>query len=57
MDGTIPTGQLPYVLRRIDEAAIFLMIAGSYTPFTVKLLPGEPSLRVAVTVTGTADKR
>src|SRR5690606_24657734 len=27
------------VLRRIDEAAIFLMIAGSYTPFTVKLLP------------------
>jgi hemolysin III len=29
------------VLRRIDEAAIFLMIAGSYTPFTVQLLPPE----------------
>lgn len=29
------------VLRRLDEAAIFLMIAGSYTPFTVKLLPPE----------------
>ena len=27
------------VLRRIDEAAIFLMIAGSYTPFIIKLLP------------------
>jgi hemolysin III len=27
------------ILRRIDEAAIFLMIAGSYTPFTMKLLP------------------
>lgn len=33
----------PYrrVLRRIDEAAIFLMIAGSYTPFTIQLLPPE----------------
>jgi len=36
------------VLRRIDEAAIFLMIAGSYTPFTIKLLP--PDFAVAVTV-------
>jgi hemolysin III len=27
------------LLRRIDEAAIFLLIAGSYTPFTVQLLP------------------
>lgn len=29
------------ILRRIDEAAIFLMIAGSYTPFTIKLLPPQ----------------
>lgn len=36
------------VLRRIDEAAIFLMIAGSYTPFTVQLLP--PQFAIAVTV-------
>lgn len=36
------------VLRRIDEAAIFLMIAGSYTPFTIQLLP--PQFAVAVTV-------
>ncbi len=35
------------VLRRIDEAAIFLMIAGSYTPFTVQLLP--PELAIGVT--------
>lgn len=27
------------ILRRLDEAAIFLLIAGSYTPFTVNLLP------------------
>lgn len=39
----------PYrrLLRRIDEAAIFLMIAGSYTPFTIQLLP--PQLAVSVT--------
>jgi len=39
----------PYrrVLRRIDEAAIFLMIAGSYTPFTIQLLP--PQFAVAIT--------
>ena len=35
------------ILRRIDEAAIFLMIAGSYTPFTVKLLP--PAFALAAT--------
>jgi len=35
------------VLRRLDEAGIFLMIAGSYTPLTMKLLPAE----WAVTVT------
>jgi hemolysin III len=36
------------VLRRIDEAAIFLMIAGSYTPFTIQLLPPELALGVTV---------
>lgn len=35
------------ILRRIDEAGIFLMIAGSYTPFTITLLP--PSFALAVT--------
>lgn len=28
------------VLRRLDEAAIFIMIAGSYTPFTTQMLDG-----------------
>ena len=28
-------------LRRLDEAAIFLMIAGSYTPFTTQRFTGE----------------
>ncbi|MBL8551761.1 MAG: hemolysin III family protein [Hyphomonadaceae bacterium] len=35
------------LLRRLDEGAIFLMIAGSYTPFTIKLLP--PDFAMAVT--------
>jgi len=35
------------ILRRLDEAAIFLLIAGSYTPFTIKLLP--PDFAIAVT--------
>ncbi len=38
------------LLRRIDEAAIFLMIAGSYTPFTIKLLPPDFALWVTVAI-------
>jgi hemolysin III len=38
------------LLRRIDEAAIFLMIAGSYTPFTIKLLPPEFALGITVLI-------
>jgi hemolysin III len=37
------------VLRRLDHAGIFLMIAGSYTPFTINL-PGAwgPGMTIAV---------
>ena len=38
------------ILRRIDEAAIFLMIAGSYTPFTIKLLPPDVALFATVAI-------
>ncbi len=31
------------VLRRLDHASIFLVIAGSYTPFSVLLLPPGPA--------------
>lgn len=49
------------LLRRIDEAAIFVMIAGSYTPFTIKLLPPDFALWVTVAIwvaalTGAAGK-
>ncbi len=35
-------------LRRADHAAIFLCIAGTYTPFSVLGLRGEPALRLLV---------
>ena len=38
------------LLRRLDEAAIFLMIAGSYTPFTIKLLPPEFAIGITVAI-------
>ena len=38
------------VLRRLDEAAIFLMIAGSYTPFTTQRFEGMWSIGFTVAV-------
>lgn len=38
------------VLRRLDHAAIFLMIAGSYTPFTTLRLTGAWALWMTVSV-------
>lgn len=42
-------GRRPF-LRRLDHAAIFLMIAGSYTPFTTLRLTGAWSLGMTVGV-------
>jgi len=38
------------LLRRMDEAAIFLMIAGSYTPFTTQRFEGAWSIGFTVLV-------
>ena len=38
------------VLRRLDEAGIFLMIAGSYTPFTTQRLEGAWSIGMTLLV-------
>jgi hemolysin III len=38
------------ILRRLDEAAIFLMIAGSYTPFTTQRFEGAWSIGFSVLV-------
>jgi hemolysin III len=34
------------LLRRLDHAAIFIMIAGTYTPFTVCVLNGASAIRL-----------
>jgi hemolysin III len=41
-------------LRRLDEAAIFLMIAGSYTPFTTQRLTGGWAIGMTALVWSTA---
>jgi hemolysin III len=38
------------LLRRFDHAAIFLMIAGSYTPFTTQSLTGAWAIGMTTTV-------
>jgi hemolysin III len=42
------------ILRRFDHAAIFLMIAGSYTPFTTQRLHGAMGLFMTLLVWGLA---
>lgn len=39
----LPQGPFKAALRRWDHAAIFLFIAGSYTPFALRHVPGGPS--------------
>ena len=38
------------ILRRIDHAMIYVMIAGSYTPFTLNRLDGEVGVALGVAV-------
>lgn len=41
-------------LRRLDHAAIFVMIAGTYTPFTTRYLEGAWAIAITATVWGIA---
>lgn len=50
---TKPTRARPF-LRRLDEAAIFLMIAGSYTPFTTQRMGGAWAISMTALVWGLA---
>jgi hemolysin III len=49
---TVTSPPLKAVLRRFDHAAIFLMIAGTYTPFTVLRLGGSWSIAMTASVWG-----
>jgi hemolysin III len=44
----VPPGRAKAVLRRFDHAAIFLMIAGTYTPFTLVGMGGDGHVLLAV---------
>jgi hemolysin III len=46
----LPIGRAKAVFRRMDHAAIFLLIAGSYTPFTLVTLRGEWGYGLLATV-------
>ena len=50
---TKPTRERPF-MRRLDEAAIFLMIAGSYTPFTTQRMEGAWAISMTALVWGLA---
>lgn len=45
-----PPGRTKAILRRIDHAMIFVMIAGSYTPFVVNALGAGFGITLAVVV-------
>lgn len=44
----VPPGRAKAVLRRFDHAAIFVMIAGTYTPFTLLALGDDGVVLLAV---------
>ncbi|MGE0718063.1 MAG: hemolysin III family protein [Alphaproteobacteria bacterium] len=45
-----PAGRAKAILRRIDHAMILAMIAGSYTPFALVLMPRPLGLPLSITV-------
>jgi hemolysin III len=49
-----PISPTKWVLRRFDHAAIFLLIAGTYTPFLAQLATGTATTMLVVVWTATA---
>ncbi|PMR82286.1 PAQR family membrane homeostasis protein TrhA [Halomonas urumqiensis] len=50
----LPRGRLKHVFRVIEHSAIYLLIAGSYTPFTLGVLRGAMGWSLLVAVWGLA---
>jgi hemolysin III len=46
----LPTGRAKAVLLRLDHAAIYVFIAGSYTPFTLGVLHTGPGVTLLIAV-------
>jgi hemolysin III len=46
----LPTGRAKAVLLRLDHAAIYVFIAGSYTPFTLGVLHTGPGMTLLIAV-------
>jgi hemolysin III len=49
-----PLSPLKWILRRFDHSAIYLLIAGTYTPFAAQLKGGLTSAGLLVGIWGTA---
>ena len=45
-----PPGRAKGILRRVDHAVIFLMIAGTYTPFTMHLIEGWQGVALGIAI-------
>ena len=50
----MPKGKLKYVFRVIDHSAVYLLIAGTYTPFMLGVLEGAWGWSLLVSVWGLA---
>lgn len=49
-----PVSRVKWILRRFDHSAIFLMIAGTYTPFLTQIKNGMAALAIGIVVWGVA---
>jgi hemolysin III len=49
-----PRSPLKWILRRLDHSAIYLLIAGTYTPFVAQLKTGLTSAGLLIGIWGTA---
>lgn len=52
--GTAKSGGLKRILRKMDHSMIYVLIAGSYTPFCVVLLPQPKGIRFCLILWGVA---
>jgi len=52
--GTVDSTGVKRILRKMDHSMIYVLIAGSYTPFSLVLLPKADGIRFCLTLWGVA---